>query len=301
MPKKGKNMYKFLLPLLIFFFAGCAPEIEKKQQEQLPLWLSKHDSFHAVGSSKVNFQGIYTQRLEAINKAKSDLSHRVESYISSVYQKESKTNGNSISTRIQNKVKSISNVFLKESYQVDAYIDAQRRLYVLVGISKAKVYNLFGDKTQLTSSKTHLPTLKTRPFDKKELMQSKCYSKNILETIDTKSDLYQNMPIWFFRPNQDGVVGSVGIAEKERGRSYTKQKSAAFILAKSAISKRQKTEISSEYELYKILHGTVSGENFETSSIVRSATKVQEVVQKDIWLDPKSCELYVWAIKKGQH
>jgi len=293
-------MYKLLLPLfLMFLFAGCAPEVEKKEPQQLPLWLSKHDSFHAVGSSDVNFQGVYTQRLEAINRAKSDLSHRVESYISSVYQKESKTNKNNISTRIQEKVKSISNIFLKESYQIDAYIDAQRRLYVLVGISKAKVYNVFGDKTELPSSEATLPILQTRSFDKKELMQSKCYSKNILETIETKSDLYQNMPIWFFRPNQGGVIGSIGIAEKERGRSYTKQKSAAFIFAKSDLSKRQKTQISSEYELYKILHDRVSGESFETSSIVRSATKVQQIVQKDIWLDPKSCELYVWAIKKG--
>ncbi|MCW8895239.1 MAG: LPP20 family lipoprotein [Sulfurimonas sp.] len=294
------DMYKLTLPLLIFLFTGCSLTVqpEVKQNEQLPTWVNSFEPLRAVGSSEVNFQGIYSQRLEAMNKARNDLAHNLRSYITSVFDSESKTQGEKISNKSSDKVTALSEIFLNESYQVDAYFDKNARLYVLVESSKEKIDRLIGNTKAKKTHKTALSVLKTRPFDKDELMKSRCYAPNILKTITTKSSLYQNKPVWFFRPNQNGVMGSVGIAEKEEKRTFEEQKRVALSLAKASLEKRLKTQIISEHEVLKIVNGDTSGEIFETSSVVKSASKVQPSVEKDIWLDPYSCELYVWSVAK---
>ncbi|QOY51309.1 LPP20 family lipoprotein [Candidatus Sulfurimonas baltica] len=289
-------MYKVFLLILIYFFAGCAPAVQVKPSEQLPKWVDSPDALRGVGSSEVNFQGVYTQRLAAVNKAKSDLAHSLKSYITSVYNSSEKINEDKILNKNHNKITALSEIFLNESYQVDAYFDENRKLYVLVELSKPRLNNLLGIKSEYAKTMQTLPKLNTRAFDKDELMQSRCYPQNILKTIDTKADLYQNKPVWFFRPNQNTYQGSVGIAEKESLKSYEEQKKVATILAKSALSKRKKTQIASEHEALEILHNDTSGEIFETSSIVRSANRSQPTTVKDIWLDPQSCELYVWIV-----
>lgn len=296
--KKMSGIYRFFLPLFIFLFVGCTPVVqpEVKQKEQLPSWVNTLEPFRAVGSSPVNFQGVYTQRLAAINNAKADLAHNLKSYISSVYSSELKTSGQKLSDKSIDKVTALSEVFLNESYQVDAYFDKDKRLYVLVESSKERIDRLVG------STKTHtqksLPVLETRPFDKEELLRSRCYAPNILNNINTKSALYQNRPVWFFRPNQNGIVGGVGIAEKEQRRTFEEQKRVALSLAKASLSKRLKTQITSEHEALKIVHGDISGEIFDTSTVVKSSSKVSASVEKDIWLDPHSCELYIWSVAK---
>ncbi|QOY55376.1 hypothetical protein HUE87_03825 [Candidatus Sulfurimonas marisnigri] len=289
-------MYKVFLLILIYIFVGCTPSVHVKPSEQLPKWVDSDDTLRGVGSSEVNFQGIYTQRLAAVNQAKSDLAHTLKSYITSIYKSSEKVNKDEISNKSQNKITAFSEVFLNESYQVDAYFDVDRRLYVLVELSKPRLNTLLGIKVETIKTTQTLPKLNTRVFNKDELMQSRCYPQDILKTIDTKADLYQNKPVWFFRPNQNGYEGSVGIAEKESLKSYEEQKKVAVILAKSALSKRKKTQIASEHEALEILHNDTSGEIFETSSIVRSANRSQPTTVKDIWLDPQSCELYVWIV-----
>jgi hypothetical protein len=297
--KLGSNMYRAILVIFISIFTGCTPFTEPKplQSEEFPSWVNNPPPLYAVGSSGVNFQGIYTQHLEAINKAKGDLAHNIKSYITSEFEMESKSTKDSSSTKVYDKVNAFSEVFLNESYQVDAYIDSKKRLYVLVGSSKERISDLLGIKAQ-NSSNIALTELKTEPFSKEILMQSRCYSKDILQNIDTESQLYKNKPVWFFRPNYNGVVGSVGIAEKEEGVTFLEQKSAAFALAKSALAKRSQSQIASEHEALKITYNDTSGKIFESSSIIRSEMRLDGIVQRDIWLDPKSCELYVWAVKK---
>ncbi|MBW6489456.1 hypothetical protein [Sulfurimonas sp.] len=292
-------MYRAILVIFVYFFTGCTSPKEPNisQAEELPSWVNNPPELHAVGSSGVNFQGIYTQHLEAINKAKGDLAHNIKSYITSEFEMESKSTKKSSSTKVYDKVNAFSELFLNESYQVDAYIDSKKRLYVLMGSSKERISNLLGIKAQ-NSSNIALTALKTEPFLKEILMQSRCYSKDILKGIDTESRLYQNKPVWFFRPNYNGVVGSVGIAEKEEGVTFLKQKSAAFALAKSALAKRVQSQIASEHEALKITYNDTSGKIFESSLIIRSEMRLDGVVQRDLWLDPKSCELYIWAVKK---
>lgn len=264
--------------------------------EELPLWVNNPNELQAVGSSDVNFQGIYTQQLEAIGKARSDLAHNLKSYITSQFEMESKSSNEKFSTKVYDKVNALSEVFLNESYQVDAYIDSKKRLYVLLGSSKERINKLIGTQNS-NENKTKPQVLKTYPFDKKKLMQSSCYAPDILQSLNTKSNLYQDKPVWFFRPNQNGVAGSVGIAEKEEDRSFLEQKSVALSLAKSSLAKRQKSQIASEYEALKITHDETSGKLFETSSILRSTIKLDKIAERDIWLDPNSCELYIWVVK----
>jgi len=290
-------MYKLLSLSLAFVFLGCTPSIEPKPEqtthERLPAWINTTDSFYAVGSSPVNFQGVYTQHLQAISLAKSDLAHNLTSYITSVIEQ----NSDNISSNSYSKSNALSKILLDQSYQVDAFFDRDKKLYVLVKSSKTKVDKLLGKKDS-TSMDIQLPTLNTKAFEQEELMQSRCYCEDTLKSITTLSELYQNKPIWFFRPNQDGVDGAVGIAEKEEGIGFEEQKQIALDLAKSSLVKRKSTEIVSEHELLSILHYDVSGELFEASSIVNSSSKVEENILKDIWLDPTSCELYVWIIAK---
>lgn len=292
-------MYRAVFVLFIYMFAGCTSMIEPKSahSEELPFWVNNPPKLHAVGSSDVNFQGIYTQHLAAVDKARGDLAHEIKSYITSHFEIGSKSTKESSSTKVYDKVSTFSELLLNESYQVDAYIDSKRRLYVLVGSSKERIEKLMGIKEQNHADITLTP-LKTEPFSKERAMQSRCYPKDVLQSIDTQSQLYQNKPVWFFRPNHNGVVGSVGIAEKEEGRTFLEQKSAALALAKSAIAKRVQSQIVSEHEALKITYNDTSGKIFESSSIVRSDIKLDSLVERDVWLDPKSCELYVWVIRK---
>lgn len=289
-------MYKFFLLSLAYFFAGCASE--PKIAEELPLWVKNPSLTQAVGSSKVNFQGVYTQREEALNQAKSELSHNIKTYITSSLNSSSKVDKTEISNKFSDKIVALSEVFLSDAHQVDAYFDSDRKLYILVESSKEKIDKILGSTSGANFEKNRLLALKTREFNADELMQSRCYPKDILQTIQTNSALYQNKPVWFFRPNQDGVLGAVGIAEKEERQTFLEQKSVALALAKSSLIKEQKMQILSEHELLKIVNDGTSGAIFESSAIIKSAADSTPFEQKDIWLDPKSCELYIWIVKK---
>jgi len=90
-------------------------------------------------------------------------------------------------------------------------------------------------------------------------------------------------------------LSSVGIAEKEEGMSFQEQKKAALALAKSALIKNRQMHLRSTHELLKIVNGEIDAEIFESSAVIRSADVSAPVELKDIWLDPHSCELYVWV------
>jgi hypothetical protein len=293
-------LYRIFLLFLLYYLSGCSLEPKPKEQEELPLWVNNHSLTQAVGTSEVNFQGVYTQQAEALNEAKSQLAHNIRSYITSSLESELKVNGTEISNKFRDKINALSEVFLSESYQVDAYFDSQRKLYILVESSKERIDKIIGRNSNTKEDKISIPSLSTRPFKKDELIKSKCYSTEILQTINTKSALFQNKPVWFFRPNQNGVFGSVGIAEKSEGMNFLEQKKAASVLAKSSLLKDKKMQIESEHELLKIVDDEISGEIFESSAVIRSKAKSISVEQKDIWLDPKSCELYIWIVRKDE-
>jgi len=291
-------LYKIFLLFLIFLLSGCALKPNSKGEEELPLWVNEHSLTQAVGSSEVNFQGVYTQRAAALNEAKSSLAHNIRSYITSSLQSHSKAGNSEISNKYKDKIVALSELFLSDAHQVDAFFDSNKKLYILIESPQESIDRVVG--LDIQKKKTSLPALITRPFEKKELIESRCYQKELLETINTKSALFQNKPLWFFRPNQGGVLGSVGIAEKEEGRSLAEQKKAALSLAKSALLKDKKMQMKSRHELLKIVNNEINAEIFESSAVIRSADKSSPVEVKDIWLDPQSCELYVWVISRDE-
>ncbi len=294
-----KNLLsKALLLFLLFLLSGCVIVPKPKKQEELPLWVNEHSLTQAVGSSEVNFQGVYTQRAAALNEAKSSLAHNIRSYITSSFQSRSRVDNSEISNRYKDKIVALSELFLNDAHQVDAFFDSNRKLYILVESSKEKIDRVMGMSGQ--KNRSSLPVLKTRPFDKEELMNSRCYQKELLGSINTKSALFQDKPLWFFRPNQGGVLGSVGIAEKEEGRSLAEQKKAALSLAKSALIKDRQLQMKSRHELLKIVNDDINAEIFDSSAVIRSEGKLAFVEIRDIWLDPLSCELYVWAVGRDE-
>lgn len=287
-------LYKIFLLFLLYALSGCSLEPKPKEQEKLPLWVNEHSLTQAVGSSEVNFQGVYTQRAAALNEAKSSLAHNIRSYITSSLQSHSKVGNSEISNKYKDKIIALSELFLSDAHQIDAFFDSQRRLYILVESPQESIDRVMGLDGQ--KERVSLPILRTRPFEKEELIESRCYQKELLETIDTKSALFQNKPIWFFRPNQSGVLGSVGIAEKEEGRTFSEQKKVALSLAKSALIKEKKMQMKSRHELLKIVSDDINVEIFDSSAVIRSTDKSTSIEVKDIWLDPQSCELYVWIV-----
>lgn len=293
-------LYSFFLLFFLYFLTGCTFEPKFKKTEPFPIWINNPSLTQAVGSSEVNFQGVYTQREEALNEAKSQLAHNIRSYITSSLESESKVNSNEISNKYRDKISALSEVFLSDARQIDAYFDSKRKLYILVESPKERIDKIIGKNLNVKEGKILLPALLTRPFERDELIKSGCYPKEILNTINTKSSLFQNKPVWFFRPNQNGVSGSVGIAEKREGMSFFEQKKAALALAKSSLLKDKKMQIESEHELLKIVNNEVSGEIFESSAVIRSMAVSTPMEQKDIWLDPASCELYIWIISKDE-
>lgn len=285
-------LHKTSLLLFLFLLSGCAIGPNQKEKDELPLWVNEHSLTQAVGSSEVNFQGVYTQRAAAMNEAKSSLAHNIRSYITSSLNSRSNVSDGEISNRFNDKVIALSEVLLSNAHQIDAFFDSNKKLYILVESKQESIERAVGMDKEPKS--TPLNVLKTRPFEKAELMKSRCYQKEPLSTINTKSELFQDKPLWFFRPNQDGVLGSVGIAEKEEGMSLAEQKKAALALAKSALIKERKMQMKSRHELLKIVNDDIDAEIFESSAVIRSVDESTPFEIRDIWLDPHSCELYVW-------
>ncbi len=274
-----------ILFLSLYLFTACTPSPSKQGTEK-PYWLKNQnllDSFYAVGSAPVNFQGMYMQRNEAINKAKAELSHSIESFITSIYKNSSNVSTNHKSFQSVEKVRALSKSFLHNSYQVDAYFDDDRNLYVLIKNPKSK-------------QKLKLRPLKKEKFDDTKLMQSRCYSNDVLKSVRTKYPMHNSKPIWFYRPNENAKLASIGIAEKEEYISFAQQQRVAYSLAKSALSKRQRTHMRSEDEILSVLSGEISGGVFESSSIVKSATRVKPSHIEDVWLNPNNCELYLYLV-----
>ena len=292
--------YCFAAILIILLFSGCiqpapAPEKPAAEKETLPAWVSNPQSggmLRAVGSSPVNFQGVYTQRLQAMADARDKLSHIIKVYITSVFESELESRGEKLTQKSIKNITELSNILMKESYQVDAYVANDGRLYVLVEASDDTVKPLQKIRTQ------PLRKLETTRYDPALLQQSRCYGIDTLKSINTASRLYRGRPVWFYRPNQNGAIGSIGIAEKEEGSDYLRQKRAAVSLARSDLAKRMRLKIDSSHKMTKILQHDEIGTLLDKELHTKSVSKILHTDIKDIWMDPKSCELYVWMVKK---
>ncbi|OQX57188.1 MAG: hypothetical protein B5M52_07905 [Helicobacteraceae bacterium 4484_230] len=295
--------YCFAAILTMLIFGGCvsstpAPKKTVVKQEVLPGWVLHPQSggaLRAVGSSPVNFQGTYIQRLEAMADARDKLSHAIKVYITSVFESRLEANGNELTHESRKSITELSNIIMKESYQVDAYVANDGRLYVLVEASDSTIAPLLKG---VKNTAEPLKAFKTTPYNPQALRESRCYDTDTLNSINTVSRLYRGRPVWFYRPNQNGTIGSIGIAEKEEGGSYLRQKHTAESLARSDLAKRMRIKIDSSHKMTKILQHGELGSLLDKEMHTKSISKVMHTEIKDIWMDPKNCELYVWMVKK---
>ena len=289
--------------LIVLLFTGCVSSLPSKppvvQESQLPYWVSNPQAegvLRAVGSSPVNFQGMYIQRSEAMAGARDKLSHVIQVYITSVFESSLEAKGDKLTHQSVKNITELSDVLMKESYQVDGFIADDGRLYLLVEISDEIIAPLI--KMNDAEIARAPAVINTTPFNAAELEQSRCYDVSTLQSIQTVASFYRGKPVWFYRPNQDGVIGSVGIAEKEERSDFQTQKRVAVSLAKSDLAKRMRLQIDSRHQMTEILKHDEVGLLMEKQMSTKSVSKIMHTTLKDIWMNPKSCELYVWIIKK---
>jgi len=272
------------ISITILLLSACSSknlEVHVKE-DSTPLWVKHPESLasnRAIGQSTPNFRGMYIQHLNATNRAKAELSHSIKTSITSKYERKAQLNNTTTALHVKQNIEAISKALLKESYQIDAYIDEDNTLYVLL-----ETASLADEVNEII-----VAPLKTEAYSNTSLLESRCYPQKILEYIQTKADVYKEKPLWFYRP--DGSV--VGIAEKSEGMDFNTQKAKAITLAKSTFINQTSSQIDSSYELLKILNEEKTGGLTETSNRVKSSHKIGTLKLQDIWMDHKNCDLYV--------
>jgi hypothetical protein len=286
----------FIAALLV----GCAttspspktPSHGRKKEENLPAWVSRPDApgvIRAVGSAPRNFQGVHMQRTQALADARDKLAHKIRVEITAEYETQLKAQGKHLTQEMNRRITEVSQLLLQNSRQVDGYIGRRGRLYVLVEAPSPR-----GGRTGAAP----LPALETIPFDPAVLKKSRCHPPSVLKEVKTKYGLYLGKPVWFFRPDYGGHIGAVGVAEKESGMSFDAQKRVALSLARADLSRRKKMQMDSNHALLRILKHDVVGGTLEKELRTSSTSKLTGTKLEDLWLDPKSCELYVWVVEK---
>ena len=219
------------------------------------------------------------QRQNALFDAKKKISFNIKSVISSESTENINIYDESIAVNSINNIDSFSEVVLNDIKQFDAYINDSNELFLLIGLSSSNI--------PLESKARNL-----KKFNNQELMNSGCYDKNILSSITTSSKIYNDKPIWFYEDYKERFYSSIGITEK-KDENYYAQKSAAILLAKSNLMKKIKSSVSSKMKLMNMLKHNETASLLESSGTYKSSARVKSVNVADIWMDPKSCELYV--------
>jgi len=287
------KMTSLLFFVSLIFVSGCMqPTIKNEGQTQnvkKPLWLKNQDSldnFSAVGFSRPNFQGMHIQHAEALNKARELLSQKISSYITLVYKNEDKTSKKSVSKNYHSSITNTSKLLLQNTHQEDAYIDEYDNLYVLVVVDK------------LSHSNFNLPLQLVEDFSITPLLERRCYSRETLLQIQTKSSMYKGKPIWFYRPDVNTQsIGSIGIAERIQTSTFISQKKVAVSLAKLALMQRLQLKMNSSDKFSTtVIHDELSQiEKWKTN--ITTSSKINKIKILDLWMDPKQCELYIWISK----
>ena len=280
-------------------FFGCAdapapaPAAKQAASQAVPAWVNAPDApgvIRAVGVARPNFQGAHMQRETAMADARDKLAHKLAVVISAEYASKLDADTKHIDTQLQKKITEVAKLLLSQSRQVDGFIDRRHRLYVLVEAPDPLA------SASVPSAPPPPPRLE--PFDYETMKNSHCYRYAPKAAVQTKYGLYLGRPIWFFRPDYAGHVGSVGVAEAQEGDTFARRKAAAVSLARADLARRRKIRLDSSHELLRIMKHDVMGGTFEKSLRSRSAAKVMHTKLEDIWLDPKSCEVYAWVVEK---
>ena len=278
-------MQYFITLFSLLLFSACTSKVLHIENESdKPIWLLYPQSIgatRAIGKSRPSFRGMHIQRLNAMTQARAELSHSINTYITSKYSKALESSSLENSLHVKQQIKDNASALVKASYQVDAYVDEDLTLYILVAVDALK------------ESEIRLHTLESKAFNNEALMKSHCYPQTVLASIKTRSRMYKNRPLWFYRPNDDGLA-VMAIAEKRESQSFDEQKSVATLLASSNYSRKKSAMIDSKYESLKLLYNDKKGGYFESSAHTKSSNKVEKLHLKDIWMDENNCDLYVW-------
>ncbi len=277
-------MRYFVYILFAVLFTACnspKPNLSSNEVKK-PYWLDENnllDIRFVVGYAPSTFQGLYMQRQNALFDGRKKLSFNMKSIISSKSIHDVEVYQESISIKSIKNIDAFSQLILSDIKQFDAYMNENNELYLLMGLS--------GMSMKLESKSRYL-----KAFNKKRLLESKCYDKEVLNSISTSSYIYDEKPLWFYTSDKKDHYSSIGIAEKV-DEDYEAQKRVALMLAKTDLIKQIKSYSSSKMQMLKILKHDESGVLLDSSSTHKSIAKVKSIKIKDIWMDPKSCELYV--------
>lgn len=279
--------YFFLTFIALFIFSGCVhvnPPKPLQQESKKPYWVKDETILPnnlAVGFCKPVFGGVYAQRQNALLDAKEKLSHKINAIISSNKTENLNMFHDEVSIDSVQNIKSLSKVVLNNIKVYDTYINSSKELYILIGLADAKV--------------TLEPKI-TKAFNRKDLEASTCYNKKILKNIDTASKIYNGKPLWFYTQAEDNAIG---IAQKVDG-NFEMQKKTAIFLAKTNLVKKVKSHSISKIKMMQMLKHNETATILDTKSIHQSKQKLKNILLKDIWMDPKSCELYVLVAKSAK-
>lgn len=298
---KTKNILFFVF--IVFLLNGCVPSspsvehsTKKSQQNKAPFWITHPElltPFEAVGKAKSSFAGMHMQQIEATNKAREILAQRIKSYIKVMEEQDLFANDEQLKKRYVSSTEVMTDVMLQYTYQADAYIDERDTLYVLIRIEHSPELDMIFNHLQQTQEKP-LEPLHSSPFSIEPLLHRRCYPPAILQQIKTKAAMFNNYPVWFYRPSPKG---SIGIAEKTSGATLASQKKAAITFAKSVMQRKTDLQMNSYYKLQKVLMHDEVSKDIHWNLSAKSSGTVHDVVISDIWMDPKQCDLYIWMIK----
>jgi len=284
----------------ILFFYGCATDREenikvhhkerknnivKKKVDLRPYWMYsnfKLDEMCAIGYAKPVFQGVYMQRQNAFSDAKIEIANKINSRVTSKKSTKVVIFDKEINTKSIEESAAFNRLIIQDLYQKDAYIDKEGGLNLLVCAAKRDKY-----------IKNYKKNLKR--YSNNLLLQSKCYNKKQLESMHTKALFYKGKPIWFYEPEN----GTIGIA-KQTSSNFEQQKKTAILLAKSNLIKKIRSKNISKLKLLQISSNNKSGLLYDISALQRSNAKIDAIRVEDIWMDPKTCELYVWIYSSSR-
>lgn len=275
-------MKQVLVILIFMLFSGCSSSSKSTLKPAAitsvkPQWLENKTLIgnnFAVGFSKPVFGGVQAQRQNALHDAKEKLSHKIKSIVSSKKKQNINIFGENFELDSVQNIEAFNEIILSDIKIYDTYINLSNELYILIGFSNNHI-------------DISVKTLKQ--FDKTKLQSSQCYNNDILNSIETKSKMYREKPIWFYTQES---YESIGIAKKLDDGFYM-QKKRAIMVAKSNLIKKTASYSSSKIMLMQMLKHGEEAVILDSYSEHKSFENVKDIKLQDIWLDTKTCEVYV--------
>ncbi len=217
-----------------------------------------------------------------MHDAKDNLSYKINSLITSKSETDLNILNETISLKSVKNIQALSEIALRQTTQYDIYIDEDKNLYILIGLR---------DQKSLATKKIEL-----YDFDMSELLDSGCYPKETVQDIKTTSYMYKEKPLWFYEPYIKNHHTAIGIAPK-LDNNYERQKRGAVLQAKMNLIRDMSSHIKSKQSLMQLLKHDESATVLQESGIHKSRGVIKGVEVKDIWMDPDTCELYIYSIK----